>query len=212
VTLFAPVMGAGFVQALVTMDAGGVSALPLPGVERFFFVLEGAALLDVEARTTTLEAGGYGFLPAGAGHAITSAGGARLFLLEKRFVPAPAQPRVVVGREQDVEAVAFLGDPAALLRTLLPDEPGFDLAMNTFVFQPGASLPMVESHVMEHGLIFLEGGGVYRLGDAWYPVEAGDAIWMAPYLPQWFGCIGKGPARYLYYKDVNRDPMLEPRR
>ena len=111
-----------------------------------------------------------------------------------------------------VPSVDFLGDPSARLRTLLPDEPGFDLAMNTFVFDPGATLPMVESHVMEHGLIFLEGGGVYRLGDAWCPVTAGDSIWMAPYLPQWFGALGKTPSRYHYYKDVNRDPLHEARR
>ena len=28
---------------------------------------------------------------------------------------------------------------------------------------------MVEIHVMEHGLLMLEGGGIYRLGDRWYP-------------------------------------------
>ena len=32
-------------------------------------------------------------------------------------------------------------------------------------------------------------------------------IWMAPFCPQWFVAMGKDPARYLYYKDVNRDPM-----
>ena len=38
-------------------------------------------------------------------------------------------------------------------------------------------------------------------------VKAGDAIWMAPYCAQWFVAMGKVPARYLYYKDVNRDPF-----
>ena len=42
------------------------------------------------------------------------------------------------------------------------------------------------------------------LEDAWYPVAAGDCIWMAPYCPQWFVAMGKSPARYLYYKDINR--------
>jgi (S)-ureidoglycine aminohydrolase len=28
---------------------------------------------------------------------------------------------------------------------------------------------------------------------------------MAPFCPQWFVAIGKTPAAYLYYKDVNRD-------
>ena len=101
----------------------------------------------------------------------------------------------------------FLGDPDAILKVLLPRDLRFDMAVNVFTFQPGAALPMVEVHVMEHGLLMLEGKGVYRLDDDWYPVRQGDVIWMAPYCPQWFVAMGKGPARYLYYKDVNRDPM-----
>ena len=53
----------------------------------------------------------------------------------------------------------------------------------------------------------LEGGGIYRLGDSWYPVTAGDFIWMGPWCPQWFGAIGKVPAKYLIYKDWNRHPV-----
>ena len=92
------------------------------------------------------------------------------------------------------------------VKCLLPDEMSFDFAVNTMVYQPGAALSMVEMHVMEHGLIMLEGGGIYRLGDSWYPVTAGDFIWMAPWCPQWFGAIGKVPAKYLIYKDWNRHP------
>jgi len=65
----------------------------------------------------------------------------------------------------------------------------------------------VEIHVMEHGLLMLEGGGIYRLADCWYPVTAGDFIWMGPYCPQWFGALGKVPAKYLIYKDWNRGPL-----
>lgn len=101
----------------------------------------------------------------------------------------------------------FLSDPGARLRVLLPEEPAFDLAVNVFAFEPGATLPMVEVHVMEHGLLMLQGQGIYHLADSWYPVREGDAIWMAPYCPQWFVAMGKGPARYLYYKDINRDPL-----
>jgi (S)-ureidoglycine aminohydrolase len=90
---------------------------------------------------------------------------------------------------------------------LLPDVPAFDLAMNIFTYQPGATLPFVETHIMEHGLLMLAGQGVYRLEDSWYPVAAGDAIWMAPYCPQWFVAMGKQPASYLYYKDVNRQAL-----
>ena len=51
------------------------------------------------------------------------------------------------------------------VKCLLPDEMSFDFAVNTMVYQPGAALSMVEMHVMEHGLLMLEGGGIYRLGD-----------------------------------------------
>jgi (S)-ureidoglycine aminohydrolase len=102
-------------------------------------------------------------------------------------------------------------DPALQVKCLLPDEMSFDFAVNTMVYQPGAALSMVEMHVMEHGLIMLEGGGIYRLGDSWYPVTAGDFIWMGPWCPQWFGAIGKVPAKYLIYKDWNRHPLASPR-
>ena len=68
---------------------------------------------------------------------------------------------------------------------------------------------MVEMHVMEHGMIMLQGGGIYRLGDSWYPVTSGDFIWMGPWCPQWFGALGKVPAKYLIYKNWNRHPLAD---
>ena len=75
-----------------------------------------------------------------------------------------------------------MGDASLRVRSLMPDGPAYDFAVNTMTYDPGAALSMVEIHVMEHGLLMLEGGGIYRLGDSWYPVEAGDFIWMAPLL------------------------------
>jgi (S)-ureidoglycine aminohydrolase len=56
----------------------------------------------------------------------------------------------------------------------------------------------------------LQGKGIYRLADDWYPVTAGDAIWMAPYVPQWFAALGDRPARYILYKDTSLDPLDDP--
>jgi (S)-ureidoglycine aminohydrolase len=130
-------------------------------------------------------------------------------VFEKPFQKAPGVelPEAVIGAAADLPAEPFMGDEDARLQVLLPADERFDLAVNLFTYQPGATLPQVEIHVMEHGLIMLDGAGVYRLGDSWYPVEAGDVIWMASYCPQWFVAMGKTPARYLYYKDVNRDPL-----
>jgi (S)-ureidoglycine aminohydrolase len=78
------------------------------------------------------------------------------------------------------------------------------MAVNIFVYQPGTALPFVETHIMEHGLLMLAGTGICWLDVGWYPVQAGDVIWMAP---QWFAAIGDAPASYIYYKDVNRAPL-----
>jgi (S)-ureidoglycine aminohydrolase len=82
------------------------------------------------------------------------------------------------------------------------------MAMNIFTFPPGYSLPIIETHVMEHGLLFLAGQGIYYLGNTWREVKAGDFIWMGPYCPQGFFATGSEPARYIYYKNVNRDVVL----
>jgi (S)-ureidoglycine aminohydrolase len=79
------------------------------------------------------------------------------------------------------------------------------MAVNLFTFQPGATLPLVEVHVMEHGLLLLDGAGVYRLGDHYYPITAGDVLWMAAYCPQWWVAMGKSPSTYLYYKNIHRE-------
>jgi (S)-ureidoglycine aminohydrolase len=135
--------------------------------------------------------------------------GTRLLLFEKQYEPlagiAPPS-EVIVGHESKIPGQPFLGDPDARLQALLPDTPAFDMAVNIFTYRPGATLPFVESHIMEHGLMMLKGQGVYRLDADWHPVQAGDVIWMAPYCPQWFVCSGKTPASYIYYKDVNRHP------
>src|SRR6201999_2663664 len=87
-------------------------------------------------------------------------------------------PGFFVGQEQDIAATPFLGDPHARLKILIPDTPTADMAVNIFTYDPGATLPFVETHVMEHGMLFLSGGGVYRLDADWHPVTAGDAIWI----------------------------------
>ena len=53
-----------------------------------------------------------------------------------------------------------------------------------------------------------EAAGVYYLGDRWHEVRAGDFIWMGPYCPQSFYATSSSPARYIYYKNVNRDVEL----
>ena len=156
-----------------------------------------------------LGAGGYVYLPPASTFAIVARTTARIAVIEKPYMPLDgvAAPQLLIGQESKVTSTALNGDPDLQVRALLPESPGFDFAVNTMTYQPGASLRQVEVHVMEHGLLMLEGGGIYRLSDAWYPVTAGDFIWMAPYCPQWFGALGKQPAKYLIYKNWNRHPL-----
>ena len=209
VILIAPAMGAKFVQYLAEMAPGATSGAPANGVERVVFILDGEVVLTTNGVEHVLVGGGFAYVPPDVEGSLRASRAARLNVFEKRYARRPGveAPGLVVGSEHDVEGLPFLGDPAARLQTLLPIAPGSDLAVNIFTYDPGATLPMVESHVMEHGLLMLSGHGVYRLSDAWYPVREGDVIWMASYCPQWFVAMGKSSARYLYYKDVNRDPL-----
>jgi len=116
---------------------------------------------------------------------LRAASAARAVVIEKAYesLAGFAAPTHFRGRESEVVPQALMGDSALEVRALVPDSVAFDFAVNTMTYQPGATLPMVEIHYMEHGLLMLEGGGIYRLGEHWYPVTAGDFIWMAPYCP-----------------------------
>ena len=93
-----------------------------------------------------------------------------------------------------------------LLRKLLPQTPNYDFNVHIMDFAPGEFLNVKEVHYNQHGLLLLAGQGLYRLADAWYPVQSGDAIWMAPYVVQWYAALGAHPSRYILYKDTTLDP------
>lgn len=210
VVLISPTLRGGqggprFCQYLVRGGEGCATTGAAEGVERLAYVLRGEATLDGQA----IGADGFAYLPCDDAYELTAGDGAELLVFEKRYEPlgGVARPGRLLGRLSDAPAEPFQGDAGAVLSTLLPTTAEFDMAVNVFTFQPGAALPLVETHVMEHGLQMRSGQGVYRLGDRWYPVQSGDAIWMASYCPQWFVAMGKEPASYVYYKDVNRDPL-----
>ena len=202
-----PAMGARFTEYTAEFEANG--ELGGTRAQRFIFVMEGALKLETPDQQFNLGARGYAYLPEALTHRITAAGKSRVAVIEQSYelLAGAAPPHLIVSHEDKVASHPLGDDPALQVRCLLPDEMSFDFAVNTMVYQPGAALSMVEMHVMEHGLIMLEGGGIYRLGDSWYPVTAGDFIWMAPWCPQWFGAIGKAPAKYLIYKNWNRHPL-----
>jgi (S)-ureidoglycine aminohydrolase len=200
-----PAAGAGFTEYTAEMEGGGQLG-PANG-QRFLYVLEGSVILG-DGDGEPLKERGYAYLPAGDARQVIAEAKSRVVAIEKQYqeLYLYEAPSTFWGSEDSVESQALMGDEDLQVRSLLPSDLHFDFAVNTMTFQPGASLSMVEMHVMEHGLLMLQGGGIYKLGDHWYPVSAGDFIWMAPYCPQWFGALGKMPARYLIYKDWNRHP------
>ena len=203
----APAAGAAFTQYTAEMEPQGT--LGRTSLQRFVFVTQGVADLATDTSFKTLTAGSFAYIPSGLAHTLTAQEKTVLAVIEKPYEPldgTPA-PSLLIGDEDNVTATALMGDEDLQVRGLLPDDPAFDFAVNTMTYQPGAALAFVEIHVMEHGLLMLEGGGIYRLGEDWYPVTAGDFIWMAPFCPQWFGALGKRPAKYLIYKDWNRHPI-----
>ncbi len=195
-----PAAGARFTQYTAEFEPGG--RLATPTGQCFLYVLEG----EIRIGDRVLGPAEYAYVSAGYPHPITASDRSRAVVIEKPYVPLDGVriPAPLFGNERDIESRPLGDDRGLQVRTLLPEDSSFDFAVNTMTYEPGAALPMVEIHVMEHGLLMLEGGGIYRLGDCWYPVTAGDFIWMAPYCPQWFGALGKVPAKYLIYKDWNR--------
>lgn len=202
-----PAIGASFTQYTAELEPGGT--LGLTHTQRFLYALEGAADLATDKTFQSLTPGNFAYIPQGTLHTLTAQQPTRFVVIEKPYEPledTPA-PEVTIGHEEKVLSTPLNDDPDLQVRTLLPTSLAHDFAVNTMTYQPGAALSQVEVHIMEHGLLMLEGGGIYRLSDRWYPVTVGDFIWMGPYCPQWFGAIGKRPAKYLIYKDWNRHPL-----
>ena len=199
----APALGAAFTWYTAEFEPGG--ALGAAHGQRFLYVLEG----EIAVGTTMMTAGAFAHIPANQPLTVKASTKSRVVVIEKPaiFLRDEAPAAAIFGREEAVASHPLDGDSALQVRQLLPTHPGLDYAVNTMTYEPGAALAIVEIHVMEHGLLMLEGGGIYRLGNSWYPVQTGDFIWMAPYCPQWFGALGKTAAKYLIYKDWNRHPL-----
>jgi (S)-ureidoglycine aminohydrolase len=202
-----PAAGARFTEYTGEFESGG--ELGPATAQRFVYVLEGQLQLEIAGRKSELGTRGYAYVPEGTSHRVVATKPSRVAVIEKHYQPLASieSPSPIISSEDAVASEALDGDASLQVKHLLPDTMQFDFAVNSMVYQPGAALSMVEMHIMEHGLLMLEGGGIYRLGDSWYPVTAGDFIWMAPWCPQWFGAIGKVPAKYLIYKDWNRHPL-----
>jgi len=210
--LAGPALGAGFAEYMLELPVGGSGAHAADGrIEFFFYLLSGSLSVKIAGHDYLLRKGGYAFASSKSSFLAEAKEPASLLLLRKRYEEAAgvAPPgESLVGNQADVSSSVYYGDSGARLQELLPNDLSFDLAMNIFTFDSGHSLPVTETHVMEHGLYMLEGKGVYFLGDSWMEVEATDFIWMGPFCPQSYYATGPQASRYIYYKNVNREIPL----
>lgn len=180
------------------------------------FVVAGVAELNIAGADHTLTAGGYAYVPSGTDWALQNQSDTalRFHWLRKAYVSVEGiePPQPFVTSDQDVAPIPMPDTEGAWATTRFvdPQDLSHDMHVNIVTLQPGAVIPFMETHVMEHGLYVLEGKAVYRLNRDWVEVEAGDYMWLRAFCPQACYAGGPGPFRYLLYKDVNRHMPLSP--
>ncbi|KAK9203384.1 hypothetical protein WN943_013638 [Citrus x changshan-huyou] len=166
-----------------------------------------AMLTNASGVSSKLMVDSYTYLPPNFEHSLRAEGSATLVVFERRYASLENHITEQIVGSTDKQPLLETPGEVFQLRKLLPQAVPFDFNIHIMDFQPGEFLNVKEVHYNQHGLLLLEGQGIYRLGDSWYPVQAGDVLWMAPFVPQWYAALGKTRTRYLLYKDVNRNPL-----
>ena len=190
------------------------------GAQAVLFVTAGTVSLNIRAEDEgageafEVAAGGYVYLPAGVHYEVYNASEtlATFHWIRKRYeaVEGLAPPKPFVSRDVDVAPIEMPDTHGAWATTRFvdPADMAHDMHVNIVTFAPGAVIPFLETHVMEHGLYVLQGKGLYRLNRDWVEVQAGDYMALRAFCPQGCYAAGEEPFRYLLYKDVNRHPKL----
>tara|TARA_B110000902_G_scaffold260512_1_gene333604 strand:+ start:394 stop:1221 length:828 start_codon:yes stop_codon:yes gene_type:complete len=205
-----------FSQYIMEVGPGGGSDQPEadPNAEGVIFIVEGSATLTIDGVAHTMKPGGYAFIPPSTNWTLRNTTGEmlRFHWIRKAYqaVPGLDHPEVIITNEKDVAPTVMPDTDGkwATTRFVEPTDLRHDMHVTIVTLEPGAVIPFLETHVMEHGLYVLEGKAVYRLNTDWVEVEAGDYMWLRAFCPQ--ACYAGGPAsfRYLLYKDVNRHMSL----
>ena len=140
---------------------------------------------------------------------------ATLYVYRRRYEPvAGHSAHTVVGNANDLEWMSYEGMENCYVQDFLPSahDIGFDMNMHILKFHIGASHGYIETHVQQHGMYFLSGKSMYRLGDDWVPLQKGDYCFMDAYVPQACYAVGDEGREeelvYIYSKDCNRDVAL----
>lgn len=213
--IISPALGANFVMYLGRIQSGGVVESPRQNsVERFVVVLDGSIHVTAKQGLGTngvpLSRGSFMYMPCNVTHRIStetsSMKESKLLVFERHYRIKGVEPKFLHGEIETQPLIAAPGE-VFKLRKLLPDTEDYDFNIHVMDFMPGEHLNVREVHYNQHGLLLMHGKGIYRLGNDWMPVKKGDAIWMAPFVPQWYGALGTEPSRYILYKDTTEDPL-----
>lgn len=222
-----PAMGAHFAMYVVDAKPGARLAKPtafegaLEGLERIFFVLTGEVTVSLggelerlQERSGKFGPGAYLYVAPGEAEVdelAASDTGAVLVQIDRVYSGGEGRRRLVksvLGFLDNVPVEILDGEQFRLQRLLNASDPAYDFNIHVMTFSPGEYLAIKERHYNQHGLLMLEGQGMYMLGSEYMPVQAGDVVWMAPFVAQWFAALGKGESTYFLYKDTNLDPLL----
>ncbi|HHG0625756.1 TPA: (S)-ureidoglycine aminohydrolase [Klebsiella pneumoniae] len=203
-------MGAGFSQLhLAIRENGGMETAINDGKQGFYYVISGNPDIEIDGDIHALRPGSYAYTPTGVASRITNSKNdlACVIWIRKSYEPATGltAPASFVSHKDNVEKVNKHTQGRTWQHLLPENDLAFDFHVNILSFEPGNYFPMVETHVMEHGLFMLEGQGMYLLQHDWHECWQDDFIYMAPYCPQFFYATGWSTASYLLYKNVNRD-------
>ena len=207
-----------FSQYIMEVAPGGGSDKPEPdgNAEGVLFVVEGELTLRLAGQIYTLTPGSFAFVPPASDWSVRNRGQEpiRFHWIRKAYeaVEGLGAPDALVIHENDIAAAPMPGTEGkwATTRFVDPADLRHDMHVTIVTFEPGAIIPFLETHVMEHGLYVLEGKAVYQLNQDWVEVEAGDYMWLRAFCPQACYAGGPGRFRYLLYKDVNRHAKLRP--
>ncbi|MFY0610352.1 MAG: (S)-ureidoglycine aminohydrolase [Hyphomicrobiaceae bacterium] len=205
-----------FSQMILEISPGGGATAPEPeqGAEGVYFVVGGELHLTFAGKSHILQPGAFAYLPPGADYQVFNNGNvnATTHWFRKLYEPTVGldQPDAVIAHESEMPPTPMPDTDGrwATTRFVDPTDLRHDMHVTIVTLEPGAVIPFLETHVMEHGLYVLEGKGAYRLNRDWVEVEAGDFMWLRAFCPQACYAGGPGPFRYLLYKDVNRFPKL----
>jgi len=207
-----------FSQYIMEVAPGGGSQKPEPDrqAQGVLFVVAGTVSLTINGTEHQMQPGGYAYLPPACDWTLSNASdtAAQFHWIRKSYqaVDGIDAPAPFVTSDADVAPTPMPGTDGkwATSRFVDPSDMRHDMHVSIVTFAPGAVIPFLETHVMEHGLYVLEGKAAYRLNEDWVEVEAGDFMWLRAFCPQACYAGGPGEFRYLLYKNVNRHMPLRP--